>query len=236
MIIYLSLKRPSENTCLFHLVFDKTGIGVCLLNVGFLLLMESQSRIPALLAWWRGGLPSVLLQWTAGSEDTQAQLFIPNLLSVDQVTLLWQWVREMWEARDIFMELSPLGRKPQESGGKGFLPQTLTTTVTALCHSAVLYPQPLSFSLHYRICMRPWMLFSVILGPEMNILRLNCAVTMSPVVIVWITLPLPIFSIRSTHAICLFASKIIGSLIFLQIKLWGISVLLWRVIGKYTVV
>ena len=99
--------------------------------------------------------------------------------------------REVLEARSMLLEVSPLGMKHSESGGKGSLVQSHSTTVTVLCHSALLYLQPMSFRLHSTTCMRLWVLLSVILGPEMNKLHLNYTATVPSVAIIWTVLPLP---------------------------------------------
>ena len=98
--------------------------------------------------------------------------------------------REVLEARSMLLEVSPLGMKHSESGGKGSLLQSHSTTMTVFCHSAVLYLQPLSFRLHSTTCMRLWVLLSVILGPEMNMLHLNYTATVPSVAIIWTVLPL----------------------------------------------
>ena len=122
-----------------------------------------------------------ILAWKIPGREEPGGLQPMGLQRVDSARM---HSREVLEARSMLLEVSPLRMKHSESGGKGSLLQSHSTTVTVLCHSALLYLQPMSFRLHSTTYMRLCVLLSVILGPEMNMLHLNYTATVPSVAII----------------------------------------------------
>ena len=94
--VYLSLKKPIENTCPSYLVFDKTDVEGCLLSVVSCCLWNPSLAPQLCWAGWGGHL-SFAAPVNSGQWESllQAQLSILNSWSVDPVTLLWESAREM---------------------------------------------------------------------------------------------------------------------------------------------